>query len=133
MISAFLSRLKNAQPEPKLINNQIFKSMIGIVETISTVLTNNPSDWIDSSTTASSPGTMSYLQFLALDPEILHDLTSTLHAFQDELDIKADQDAFNYTAEMIRNHQEYLLFEGGQLQELQSMIEFTEALLAPNV
>ncbi|KAM0549478.1 hypothetical protein ACHAPJ_009464 [Fusarium lateritium] len=132
MISVFLSRLKNAQPEPKLIEPQIFKSLIGIVETISTVLTNNPSDWIDSSTAASSQGTMSYLQFLGLDPEILHDVTSTLHAFQDELDIKTDQDAFNYTPEMIRNHQEYLLFEGGQLQELRGMIEFTEALLAPN-
>ncbi|KAF4994512.1 hypothetical protein FGRMN_5746 [Fusarium graminum] len=129
MINVFLSGLKNTYPSLKLIDPLIFKSLRYIVEVISTLLTNNPSEWIDSDMAFSSPGTISYPQFLTLDPDVLHDVTPHLQGFQEELDITSDQGNCYYSPEMIRNHQEVLLFEGGQLQELRSVIEFTESLL----
>ncbi|KAM0342039.1 hypothetical protein ACHAPU_009767 [Fusarium lateritium] len=129
MINVFLSTLENAPLSPKLTDPLIFKSLQHIVEAISALLTNNPSEWIDSDMTPSFPGAISYPQFLTLDPDVLHDITSHLQGFQEELDIKPDQGDCYYSPQMIRNHQEVLLVEGGQLQELRSIIEFTESLL----
>ncbi|KAM0289447.1 hypothetical protein ACHAO9_006100 [Fusarium lateritium] len=129
LINVFLSRLKNAGPLPMSIDPLLFKSLKCIVESISTLLTNNPSEWIDSDMAPSSPGIISYPQYLTLDPDVLHDITSHLQEFQDELDVEPGQIGSDYSPLMIRNHQEYLLFEGGKMDELCSVIEFTESLL----
>lgn len=129
LINVFLSRLKNADPLPMSIDPLLFKSLKCIVESISTLLTNNPSEWIDSDMAPSSPGIISYPQYLTLDPDVLHDITSHLQEFQEELDIEPGQVGSGYSPLMIRNHQEYLLCEGGKMEELCSVIEFTESLL----
>jgi hypothetical protein len=129
MINVFLSRLKNADPLPMSIEPLLFKSLKFIVESISTLLSNNPSEWIDSDMAPSSPGVISYPQYLTLDPDVLHDITSHLQEFQEELDIKPGQVGSDFSPLMIRNHQECLLFEGGKMNELCSIIEFTESLL----
>ncbi|KIL84977.1 hypothetical protein FAVG1_11847 [Fusarium avenaceum] len=128
LINVLLSRLKNADPLPMSIDPLLFKSLKGIVESISTLLTNNPSEWIDSDMAPSSPGIISYPQYLTLDPDVLHDITSHLQEFQEELDIEPGHDSC-YSPLMIRNHQECLLSEGGKMEELCSVIEFTESLL----
>ncbi|KAF4454835.1 hypothetical protein F53441_2705 [Fusarium austroafricanum] len=129
LINVFLSRLKDSHPSPKVTDPEVFKSLKRVVEAISTVLTNNPSEWIDSDSAPSTPGAMSYPQFITLDPDVLHDVTSHLKGYQEELDIDPHQDGGSYSDEMIRNHQEFLLLEGGQLEELRSVINFTESML----
>ncbi|KAF9775956.1 hypothetical protein IL306_005908 [Fusarium sp. DS 682] len=129
MINVFLSRLKDTHPSPNVTDPLVFKSLKHITQAISRVLTNNPSEWIESDMASSS--NMSYAQFMTLDPDVLHDITSHLQDFQDELDFEArpGEDGCDYSQEMIHNHQEFLLLEGGQLQELRSVIEFTESIL----
>ncbi|KAF4340317.1 hypothetical protein FBEOM_5766, partial [Fusarium beomiforme] len=130
MINVFLSRLKDTHPSPNVTDPLIFRSLKRITQAISQVLTNNPSDWIESDM-ASPSRNMSYAQFMTLDPDVLHDITSHLQDFQDELDfeVRPGEDGCDYSQEMIYNHQEFLLLEGGQLQELRSVIEFTESIL----
>ncbi|KAF4943881.1 hypothetical protein FGADI_13097 [Fusarium gaditjirri] len=131
MINVFLSRLKDSHPSPNLTDPLIFKSLKRITTAISRVLTNNPSDWIESDMVSSSSKTMSYAQFLTLDPDVLSDISSHLQDFQDELgvDAKPGEDGCDFSQEMIYNHQEFMLLEGGQLQQLRSVIEFTETIL----
>lgn len=131
MINVFLSRLKDSHPSPNVTDPLIFKSLKRITTAISNVLTNNPSDWIESDIGPSSSKTMSYAQFMTLDPDVLSDISSHLQDFQDELgvDAKPGEDGCDFSQEMIHNHQEFMLLEGGQLQQLRSVIEFTETIL----
>ncbi|KAH7166698.1 hypothetical protein DER46DRAFT_573585 [Fusarium sp. MPI-SDFR-AT-0072] len=131
MINIFFSRLKDSHPSPNVTDPLIFKSLKRITTAISNALTNNPSDWIESDIGSSSSKTMSYAQFLTLDPDVLHDVSSHLQDFQDELgvDAKPGEDGCDFSQEMIHNHQEFMLLEGGQLQQLRSVIEFTETIL----
>ncbi|KAM0080925.1 hypothetical protein ACKRZS_006918 [Fusarium odoratissimum] len=131
MINVFLSRLKDSHPSPNVTDPLIFKSLKRITTAISNALTNNPSDWIESDIGSSSSKTMSYAQFLTLDPDVLSDISSHLQDFQDELgvDAKPGEDGCDFSQEMIHNHQEFMLLEGGQLQQLRSVIEFTETIL----
>ncbi|KAK2676754.1 hypothetical protein RAB80_008940 [Fusarium oxysporum f. sp. vasinfectum] len=131
MINVFLSRLKDSHPSPNVTDPLIFKSLKRITTAISNVLTNNPSDWIESDIGSSSSKTMSYAQFMTLDPDVLSDISSHLQDFQDELgvDAKPGEDGCDFSQEMIHNHQEFMLLEGGQLQQLRSVIEFTETIL----
>ncbi|KAI3581872.1 hypothetical protein IWW34DRAFT_729654 [Fusarium oxysporum f. sp. albedinis] len=131
MINVFLSRLKDSHPSPNVTDPLIFKSLKRITTAISNVLTNNPSDWIESDIGPSLSKTMSYAQFMTLDPDVLSDISSHLQDFQDELgvDAKPGEDGCDFSQEMIHNHQEFMLLEGGQLQQLRSVIEFTETIL----
>ncbi|KAF4415496.1 hypothetical protein FACUT_13357 [Fusarium acutatum] len=131
MINVFLSRLKDSSTSPNVADPLVFKSLKRITTAISKALTNNPSDWIESDMGSSSTKTMSYAQFLTLDPDVLSHISSHLQDFQDELgvDAKPGEDGCDFSQEMIHNHQEFMLLEGGQLQQLRSVIEFTESIL----
>ncbi|KAF5569653.1 hypothetical protein FPANT_13882 [Fusarium pseudoanthophilum] len=131
MINVFLSRLKDSSASPNVADPLVFKSLKRITTAISKALTNNPSDWIESDMESSSSKTMSYAQFLTLDPDVLRHISSHLQDFQDELgvDAKPGEDGCDFSQEMIHNHQEFMLLEGGQLQQLRSVIEFTESIL----
>ncbi|KAF5570837.1 hypothetical protein FPHYL_929 [Fusarium phyllophilum] len=131
MINVFLSRLKDSSASPNVADPLVFKSLKRITTAISKALTNNPSDWIESDMESSSCKTMSYAQFLTLDPDVLSHISSHLQDFQDELgvDAKPGEDGCDFSQEMIHNHQEFMLLEGGQLQQLRSVIEFTESIL----
>ncbi|KAF5970427.1 hypothetical protein FCOIX_10411 [Fusarium coicis] len=131
MINVFLSRLKESSTSPNVADPLVFKSLKRITTAISKALTNNPSDWIESDMESSSSKTMSYAQFLTLDPDVLSHVSSHLQDFQDELgvDAKPGEDGCDFSQEMIHNHQEFMLLEGGQLQQLRSVIEFTESIL----
>nr|RBQ85271.1 hypothetical protein FVER53263_03503 [Fusarium verticillioides] len=131
MINVFLSRLKDSSASPNVADPLVFKSLKRITTAISKALTNNPSDWIESDMESSSSKTMSYAQFLTLDPDVLSHISSHLQDFQDELgvDAKPGEDGCDFSQEMIHNHQEFMLLEGGQLQQLRSVIEFTESIL----
>ncbi|KAF5025378.1 hypothetical protein F66182_2543 [Fusarium sp. NRRL 66182] len=128
-VLALLSSLRNDHPPPGVANSLAFRSLNGIIETISAVLIKNPTEWIDSETWYPLQRAMSYPQFLTLDPEVLRDITLHLQEFQHGLDIKPVHEYHRYSTEMIRNHQCYLLIEGGRLQELCSILEFTRTLL----
>ncbi|KAF5964573.1 hypothetical protein FBULB1_12700 [Fusarium bulbicola] len=131
MINIFLSRLKDSSALPNVSDPLVFKSLKRITTAISKALTNNPSDWIESDMGSYSCKTMSYAQFLTLDPDVLSHISSHLQDFQDELgvDAKPGEDGCDFSQEMINNHQEFMLLEGGQLQQLRSVIEFTESIL----
>ncbi|KAG5806371.1 hypothetical protein H9Q74_009087 [Fusarium xylarioides] len=131
MINVFLSRLKDSSASPNVADPLVFKSLKRITIAISKALTNNPSDWIESDMESSSTKTMSYAQYLTLDPDVLSHISSHLQDFQDELgvDAKPGEDGCGFSQEMIHNHQEFMLLEGGQLQQLRSVIEFTESIL----
>ncbi|KAF4500411.1 hypothetical protein FAGAP_3392 [Fusarium agapanthi] len=131
MINVFLSRLKDSPASPNVTDPLVFKSLKRITTAISKALTNNPSDWIESDMGSSSCKTMSYAEFLTLDPDVLNHISSHLQDFQDELgvDAKPGEDGCDFSQEMIHNHQEFMLLEGGQLQQLRSVVEFTESIL----
>ncbi|KAF5627405.1 hypothetical protein F52700_8330 [Fusarium sp. NRRL 52700] len=131
MISAFLSRIKSSSALPNVADPLVFKALKRIITAISKVLTNNPTDWIESDMESSSTKTMSYAQFMTLDPDVLGHISSHLQDFQDELgvDAKPGEDGCDFSQEMIHYHQEFMLLEGGQLQQLCSVIEFTESIL----
>ncbi|KAJ3522887.1 hypothetical protein NM208_g12673 [Fusarium decemcellulare] len=129
LVSNFLAQLHSSVPQPRITDPSIVRSLDNIVGAISTILTNHASEWIDSDLTSVPHTVISYPQFLTLDPEILHDITMHLEKFQNELDIDSAQESYLYSPEMIRNHQDFMLLEGGQLQELRSIIEFLESLL----
>lgn len=68
---------------------------------------------------------------MTLDPDVLSHISSHLQDFQDELgvDAKPGEDGCDFSEKMIHNHQEFMLLEGGKLQQLRSVIEFTESIL----
>lgn len=131
MINVFFSRLKNFSTWPNVADPLVFKSLKRIITAITKVLTNNPTDWIESDMGSSSTKTMSYAQFMTLDPDVLSHISSHLQDFQDELgvDAKPGEDGCDFSEKMIHNHQEFMLLEGGKLQQLRSVIEFTESIL----
>ncbi|KAM5343413.1 hypothetical protein ACJ41O_011950 [Fusarium nematophilum] len=131
MIAVFLSDMEAGSESLPLLEATppVVRSLENMVEAISTILTNNGTDWIAYDLASRPKKTISYPEFLTLDPDILHDITGHLQAFQQELDIGCEVSFRTYTQEMIRNHQLYLLLEGGQLQELSSTMEFLESLL----
>lgn len=130
MIVVFLSQLCNSHPTPGIIDPSVTRSLVDLSEAITTILTNHGSEWIESDTRSTAQGLITYVQFLELDPDILHDINGHLDHFKEELDIeKSERVASLYTPEMIHNHQVFLLLEGGQLNELRSVIEFLWSIL----
>ncbi|RSL52729.1 hypothetical protein CEP53_007996 [Fusarium sp. AF-6] len=130
MIVVFLSQLCNSHPTKGIIDPTVTRSLVDLSEAITTILTNHGSEWIESDTRSAPQGLISYAQFLELDPDVLHDINGHLDNFKEELDIeKSERVAALYTPEMIHNHQVFLLLEGGQLNELRSVIEFLWSIL----
>lgn len=78
-------------------------------------------------------GILSYRDFVALSPDVLHDITGHLKQFCEELNIDQDDEESQLIATpyMIRNHQTVMLTAGGQLQELISIMAFLQSLLRP--
>lgn len=103
------------------------KSLSNLRDAIMLILTNNPTEWIESDLNDKRK-ILSYPAFIALSPEVLHDVTCGLEQVRGDLDVEADKDTPQH---MIYRHQIVLLTEGGQLQEIQSTASFLESLLIP--
>lgn len=129
MISTFLCTLcTHGFPDLPGLATAI-KALDGLFEIMSTILTNNGTEWIESESTPCQQRTISYPQFLELDPEVLKDVTLHLTEFHEELDLPEWPASDWFTPAMVRNHQVVCLTEGGQLQELLCAISFLEDLL----
>ncbi|KAF7550232.1 hypothetical protein G7Z17_g5874 [Cylindrodendrum hubeiense] len=128
--SVFLNLLCNTSPQPAIPGAPaVIQCLDGIVEAISTILTNHASDWIESDLDSRSKQFIPYHEFVALDPDVIHDVTGHLEELQDQLDVGEEQLVGTHTAEMIRNHQLVLLTECGQMAELASIADLLESLI----
>lgn len=103
------------------------KSLSNLRDAVMLILTNNPSEWIESDLNARRK-ILSYPAFIALSPEVLQDVTTSLQQVREDLDVPVDKDT---PQRIIYKHQIVLLTEGGQLQEIQSTVNFLESLLVP--
>ncbi|KAH7001064.1 hypothetical protein EDB80DRAFT_721404 [Ilyonectria destructans] len=128
--SVFLSTLYNTAPQPPIPEAPaVVKRLDGLVEGISTILTNNASEWIESELTEGSQKVIPYHEFIALDPDIIHDVGGHLEELQDQLGADGEELIGNHTEGMIRKHQAVLLTQCGQLDELVSIVELLESLI----
>ncbi|CAG7562612.1 unnamed protein product [Fusarium equiseti] len=123
----FLRRLKNSPEFPEKIDDEILDSTVSVVQAIAKILTNNPSEWIDSDTTCSE--SMTYAQFVMLDAEILYDIASHVKMYLDELDDESWEDKGSYSLQVTRNHQAGLLIHAGMLNQIKETVGFTKSLL----
>lgn len=123
----FLRRLKNSPEFPETIDDEILDSTVSVVQAIAKILTNNPSEWIDSDTTCSE--SMTYAQFATLDAEILYDIASHVKMYLDELDDECWEDKGSYSLQVMRNHQAGLLIHAGMLNQIKETVGFTKSLL----
>ena len=123
----FLRRLKNSPEFPESIEDEILDSTVAVVQAIAKILTNNPSEWIDSDTKCSE--SITYAQFATLDAEILFDVASHVKMFLDELDDECWQDKGSYSLQVMRNHQAGLLIHAGMLNQIKEIVGFTKSLL----
>ncbi|KAF4981533.1 hypothetical protein FZEAL_2682 [Fusarium zealandicum] len=113
-----------------LFNVRVLLQSLGtVIEAISTILTNHGSEWIESDLADPPPKTISYTQFLKLDPDILHDVAGHLDKLRQELDIEDEALSRSYSREMIQAHQAFLLGEGGQQDKMQGTFDFLKSLL----
>ncbi|KAK7418153.1 hypothetical protein QQX98_004128 [Neonectria punicea] len=128
--SAFLNVLYQTAPLAPLPDAPLVIGCLDrIAEAISTILTNHASEWIESGLASTSRRVIPYHEFVALDPDILHDVTGHLQELQDQLDVAEDQLVGDYSAEMIRNHHIVLLTECGQMAELVSIADLMQSLI----
>lgn len=128
--SVFLSTLYNTAPQPPIPEAPaVVKRLDGLVEGISIILTNNASEWIESELTEGSQKVIPYHEFIALDPDIIHDVGGHLEELQDQLGADGEELIGNHTEGMIRKHQAVLLTQCGQLDELVSIVELLESLI----
>ncbi|KAJ4114738.1 hypothetical protein NW768_011292 [Fusarium equiseti] len=123
----FLRRLKNSPEFPETIDDEIIDSTVSVVQAIAKILTNNPSEWIDSDTTCQE--SMTYAQFATLDAEILYDIASHIKLFLEELDDERWEDKGSYSLQVLRNHQAGLLIHAGMLDQIKETVGFTKTLL----
>ena len=123
----FLRRLKKSPEFPETIDDDILDSTVSVVQAIAKILTNNPSEWIESDITCSK--SMTYAQFATLDAEILHDVASQLKMYLDELDDECWEDEGSYSLQVVRNHQVGLLIHAGMLDQIKETVGFTKSLL----
>ena len=127
MMAHFLRRLKKSPEFPETIDDDILDSTVSVVQAIAKILTNNPSEWIESDITCSK--SMTYAQFATLDAEILHDVASQLKMYLDELDDECWEDEGSYSLQVVRNHQVGLLIHAGMLDQIKETVGFTKSLL----
>jgi hypothetical protein len=125
-LSAFLRQLNSDPCFNWVIDPEVTDSADCIVEVIIKTLTNNPSECVNSM--FSEQRGLTYAQFVALDSEILHDLSLHVKAYLDELHVVPDKDMANYSLKMVRDYQLDLL-TGGKLDEIRSLIEFVKQVL----
>ncbi|KAH8734306.1 hypothetical protein BGZ61DRAFT_527664 [Ilyonectria robusta] len=131
--SVFLSTLYNTATQPPILEAPaVIKRLDGLIEGISTILTNNASEWIESELTEESQKVIPYHEFVALDPDVIHDVSGHLEELQDQLGVDGEESG-NYTEGMIRKHQAVLLTQCGQLDELVSIVELLESLILARV
>jgi hypothetical protein len=127
MVDAFLLRMKNKDLSTNVIDRLISKSLEKIIEVITTMLTNNLSEWIDSDTAGLLRRGMKYLQFLDLEPDIIRKITLHLQELYNKLDIGPAQNEICCSPGMTCNHCEPLL------EMLRAAVEVTESLLMINM
>ncbi|KAH7122113.1 hypothetical protein B0J13DRAFT_566973 [Dactylonectria estremocensis] len=126
----FLSTLYDTFPRPPLPEAPaVINTMNGIIEAISTILTNHASEWIESSYSPSPKTAIPYHEFVALDPDMLHDITGHLQELQDQLEVGEEQLIGTHSPEVLRNHQLVLLTECGHLGEIVSILDLLESLV----
>ncbi|KPM37550.1 hypothetical protein AK830_g9027 [Neonectria ditissima] len=127
--SVFLDILRYATlPTPLPEAPLVIECLDRIAEGISIILTNHASEWIEPESALNSERVIPYHEFVALDPDVLHDITGHLEQLQDQLEVGEDE-TFNYSVEMIRNHQLVLLKECGHMDELTSIADLMQSLI----
>ncbi|CAM1504540.1 Fc.00g021310.m01.CDS01 [Cosmosporella sp. VM-42] len=132
-IILFFTDLVNSIPAQTLDGApDALRSLVDLVETITTIVTNHGSEWIDFDLASPPKRIISFPDFLNLNPDILRDITMHLQEFHRQLDLSDEPVFRKYSREMIRNHQITSLTEGGQLYNLISTIELVESMLMAN-
>ncbi|KAH7156080.1 hypothetical protein EDB81DRAFT_647028 [Dactylonectria macrodidyma] len=126
----FLTTIYETIPRPPLPEAPaVLETMDSIIEAISTILTNHASEWIESGYSTSRKIVIPYHEFVALDPDMIHDITGHLQELQDQLEVGEDQLVGQHSPEVVRNHQLVLLTECGQLGEIVSILDLLKSLL----
>lgn len=118
--------------------DKVMESLQILSKVITTSLTNNGSEWIDSAISdteagrvgPSRPQRMSYPAFASLSPDVLQDVTGHLGRFRVEIDVASEPWMHaGFSRRMVRNHQLVLLTECGQLSTLKATLDFLESML----
>ena len=126
----FLTRLQHEVPTGTLVDAPAaIRSLRDLIVVISTILTNNGTDWLDRDLGALQHRIIPYSLFVNLEPDVLHDVTEHLKEFYTQLDVNSEPLFQKYSAEMIQNHQITSLIEGGQMYNLQSIISLLDSML----
>lgn len=126
----FLTRLQHEVPAGTLPDApDALRSLRDLIVAISTILTNNGSDWLERDLGSSSNRTISHSIFINLDADILHDVKKHVQEFNTQLDVSSEPLFQQYSATMIQNHQITSLVEGGQMYNLLSIISLLESVL----
>lgn len=117
--------------------NRALKSLTTVSAAITTILTNNASEWMESD--LASGGTsdgyklLPYADFVALDADVIHDVAGHLKQMQEGLGLSSvPLEEICFTTTPLRNHQLHVLLSDGSIKELLAILDFTQSLLMPN-
>jgi hypothetical protein len=126
----FLTRLQHEVPAGTLPDApNAVRSLRDLVVAISTLVTNDSSDWLNRDLGQCTVPTITYHNFVNLDADILHDVKQHVEEFNTQLDVSSEPLFQKYSAAMIQNHQITSLNEGGQMYNLLSIISLLESVL----
>ena len=132
-IILFLTDLINSiQPQTLDGAPEALRSLVDLVESITVIVTNHGSEWIESDLASPPKRIISFPDFVNLSPDIIHDITMHLEEFHRQLDLSDEPVFQKYSREMIRNHQITSLTEAGQLHNLVSTLSLVESMLVAN-
>lgn len=126
----FLTNLQHEAPEKAIIEvPDALRSLRDLIEAVTTILTNDGSDWIEAGLPSSNARTISYHQFISLSPDVLSDICQHLQDIHEQVDVSDEPLFTGYSETMILNHKIVTLNEGGQMFNLLSIISLLDSMV----